>query len=152
MSDACTDGTVSKKDNYGSKVQSIKRLVLVEDRRRSVRVEVLDVDQQQGVRILERQPQAARAVGERDVVQPGVDLGARLLAVDVHLVIEDLACVVSVEASVAHYGVLLYYCCYHHHYYSTITTSITSTTITPSFLLTPSKATTRLSARRSARP
>mmetsp|Transcript_11382 Transcript_11382/g.28497 ORF Transcript_11382/g.28497 Transcript_11382/m.28497 type:complete len:613 (-) Transcript_11382:99-1937(-) len=66
-------------------------LVLVEDRWRSVRVEVLDVDQQQGVRVLERQPQAARAVGERDVVQPGVDLGTRLLAVDVHLVIEDLA-------------------------------------------------------------
>ena len=87
---------------------SIKRLVLVEDRRRSVRVEVLDVDQQQGVRVLERQPQAARAVGERDVVQPGVDLGARLLAVDVHLVIEDLACVdVFVVASMANYRVLL---------------------------------------------
>ena len=87
---------------------SIKRLVLVEDRRRSVRVEVLDVDQQQGVRVLERQPQAARAVGERDVVQPGVDLGARLLAVDVHLFIEDLACVdVFVVASMANYRVLL---------------------------------------------
>ena len=89
-------------------VLSIKRLVLVEDRRRSVRVEVLDIDQQQGVRVLERQPQAALAVGERNVVKPGVDLGARLLAVDVHLVIEDLACVdVFVVASMANYRVLL---------------------------------------------
>ena len=59
------------KARYGrceqQEVLSNTRLVLVEDRRRPVRVKVLDVDQQQGVRVLERQPQATRAVGERDV-------------------------------------------------------------------------------------
>ena len=76
----------------------MKRLVLVEDLRCSVSVKVLDVDQEQSVCVLEREPQAAfvlGVVGERDVVQSGIDLCVRALAVDVHELIEGLAYVVE---------------------------------------------------------